>query len=242
MNTSIILISLLLVICLIVLYCLHNQKEEYSILNILAFNRIKDVLFGSLLKPAENKMPIPISSFLQKYGNYKVIRLELCRQPVVAAIKEVMNALSFGRLKGELKVRGIDDILHLWCNVEITNGEEVKRFSIEKNETVQIKEYRKGTECFEVIGPSMWNVSLHELISNAEKVHTYGGFWLYNPASNNCQYFVLSLLNGSGYLTPDAYEFLNQNAERILEKSGFAVDVASKVVNFAANLRNKFRI
>lgn len=238
-----IVITVLLLIIGIILYLIMQKKQEeyYSFLNLFLLNRIKDVLFEGAFKPAENKMPTPISIFLKRYGHYKVIGLELCRQPVISTIKEVMNALSFGKLKEELKVRGIDDILHLWCNVEITNGEEVRRFLIEKNETVQIKEEKIGTECFNVIGPSMWQVSLHELISNAEKVHP-SEFWLYNPATNNCQYFVLSLLNGSGYLTPDAYEFLNQNAERILERSGIAVDVASKVINFAANMRNKFRL
>lgn len=238
MNT--VLFALLLLLLLVLLFII-TDKENYSLLDILAFNRIKDVLLGSFLKPAENKMPTGLSSFLQKYGHYKVIRLQLCRQPVIGAIREVMNALSFGRLKHELSVRGIDDILHLWCNVEITDGTNIRRFLIEKNETVQIGEWKTGSECFSVIGPSMWSVTLNELIQNASKVHP-NEFWLYNPATNNCQQFVLSLLNGSGYLTPDAYDFLNQNAERILEKSGIAVDVASKVINFAANLRNKFRL
>jgi len=225
------IILLLLCIIIILIYALNKCTEPYRgiLPNFLFLPRIHDLLFQ---KP-QNSMPPVISRFLSKYGNYQVVRLELCRKPVQNINKEVLNTVTLGNLKRELQKKGVDALLHLWCNVTLSNG---KTFSIEKTDTVQIREMMTGTDCFTIPSVELWQVTLNDLIKNAERVHP-GEFWTYNPATNNCQHFVLSLLNGSGYLTPDSLDFLNQRADEILEESGFTVSVITKLINLASNIR-----
>jgi len=240
-NVKLHTILFIFIICLCIIYiyfCGYNKNEYFSIVDALFWKQLGEKVFVN----AENKMPNSVASFLRVYGDYKVIGIEVCRKPVSIINKELINALSFGQLKRNLKVRGMDDIFHLWCNITITNGTDTKQISMDKVEIVNIHTSPIPTgnhsKCMRIPGPDMWQVTLRELITNAERIHSPKEFWTYDPATNNCQYFVLSLLNGSGYLTPDAVSFINQRADELLEDRDLAIGVSTKLVHLVANLRS----
>jgi hypothetical protein len=109
-------------------------------------------------------------------------------------------------------------------------------FQIEKNSIVEIfPSPLIEKNCININIPPNNQVTLNELLQNAEKIHPYD-FWLYDATNNNCQEFINSLLDGSRLNTPEAKIFLYQNAKQLFEDLGFSGKVVKQLLLLITNL------
>ncbi len=258
MDSNKIYIILLLICILLCILIIHNQKSEqygdnfslpsFNILNEYShvpLKFLKDlpyILFkpSRLLKGFDDPYNTPsryVVEFLIKYGQYRVIGLQLCRSPLPSVIRNLINYITLGNFNEEMKIRGMDDIFHLWLNITLTNGEDTFTIKTEKRSIIEFSDQDLiAQDCFVIKGiPDDNQLTLNELFENAIKIHPFD-FYLYDGRNNNCQEYVRSLLKGSGYLSEEANQFLYQNAQQLFDSLGFRGQLVGNFIKRLSNL------
>ena len=216
----------------------NNNNNYYKLLTLLGLNP----LIFEIFKSPKNKMPKNVEVFLSKYKDYKVTKIQVCRQPIKAAISSILEFVTLKKINKAMQIRGMDDIFHLWANITIESpsAKDSIEFQIEKNSIVEIFDKPLIVKnCLSVFIPYEKRVTFENLLKNAEKIHPYD-FWLYDATSNNCQEFINSLLLGSGYITPELSSFLYQNAKELFESLGFSGSVLRQLLLFVTNIGAHF--
>jgi hypothetical protein len=258
MDTSkIILLLLLLLLLICIVITIQNNKVEefvnFSSLFLKNFNEysylplklIKDIpsiiLYPyKILSGIDNPYNTPsryVIEFLAKYGQYRIIGLQLCRSPLASVIRNLFNYATTGKFNEQLKIRGMDDIFHLWLNITLTNGIDTFTIKTEKTSIVEFSDKDLiAKDCFVIEDiPNDNQLTLNQFFENAIKIHPFD-FYLYDGRNNNCQEYVRSLLKGSGYLSEEANEFLYQNAEELFNNLGYSGKIVGNFVKILSNL------
>jgi len=171
------------------------------------------------------------ASWLNAHGSEPVSTLRVMRVPVSKGINTLLRAMSLGQWDRAKKLAESDDVFHL---VLIING----RFATEKLATI--------TFTSDVRPPSnaeFMDVTLHGQMSiNAMMQKTLDAmgkskYFRYDAFSNNCQDFILAILNTNGLLTPELKHFIHQPAEVLAQNTpGFLHDAARAATNIGAML------
>jgi hypothetical protein len=270
MNTNKIILVLLLVLLLLCILIIvqnynkinnkSNKVEEFVNFNPTFLKQLKEYSYIplKLLKDIPNLILFPyqkvlsgfddpyntpsryVVEFLAKYGNYRIIGLQLCRSPLASIIRNLFNYVTTGTFNEQLKIRGMDDIFHLWLNITLTNGEDTFTIKTEKTSIVEFSDKDLiAKDCYTIENiPADNQLTLNQFFENAIKIHPFD-FYLYDGRNNNCQEYVRSLLKGSGYLSEEANEFLYQNAQQLFDSLGLRGkvigDFVKKLSNLAAN-------
>lgn len=174
--------------------------------------------------------PPAVRNFLEVHGNDKISSIIVCRKPILKVIDTFLNILSLGQVNENKKKFNYDDLFHLYALVTI-NGVPYK---FEKNHVVEItKSGVQAADC-KVVNLNK-SLTVKEFIDNGEKYQKYG-FWLYNPANNNCQVFIESLLKGNNLSTPDLIKFIKQDAINVLTHT------TGKLGEYITNILGRFDI
>lgn len=187
------------------------------------------------IKEAFRSIPSKLNNIstqtLEKFGNNIIKSMEIARTPLNNILEGALNTLSLGKFNELKKKYGYDKMFHLSLIVDV--GEKV---IIEKNEVVNIeplsqsKTLNKNSEFLQV--PINKNITLNELI---EKTRQYMGntkFYDYSAFENNCQNFIISVLESNAILTNKEKDFILQDAKAIgddMKKSGFGF--VNKITN-----------
>ena len=182
-----------------------------------------------------------LEDFLRSGKDDPVVALFIGRTPVSAGAQTLMNALSLGRFSQTAKDLSYDDVFHSAAFAELASGRIIR---LERNHVVEAKDAQPSDAKFTfypVPLPTNRNVTLKELVDNAALKEAEKGknIYLYNPASNNCQAFVQSLIEDNGLKdnitdleTLEALE--PQNAQALVESLGAASGIPLQVTNLAA--------
>lgn len=145
-------------------------------------------------------VPKNVKHALNKIGDNKIISARLARTPVQEIIQDVLKTVS-----------NIDDnLFHLFIELTLDNG---KKWILEKNERINLVKDRsdKQTEFTEMFSV---NKTVNELFENT-KNKMGEKFLPYQSANNNCQFFIMGVLDGNGLNTPERTEFVKQDTKNI---------------------------
>lgn len=178
---------------------------------------------GILDHPGDN-MPDQVKYMLEQHGEEPVTSLAVVRTPVNSIITTILNAATLGAFKQALAKYHYDQLFHLFV---IVNG----KYAIEKNATVQFTVGTRSGERKDAPVPA--GVKVADLFKRGSSA----GFWLYDPRSNNCQDFVITVLGGVGALTPELRTFVKQDAVAIFAN---IPSYAGKLAKFVTDLGGRF--
>jgi hypothetical protein len=171
------------------------------------YNRIKDVLKGVRKRASPS-----IRKFLEQNGNAKITKIIIGRQPITPFIEKAASWLSFGLWDKNKKKLAYDKMLHLFMIITLDNG---KTFKLEKNHLPEISHATDpGKDSMEIKAP---NVTLNEFFVNGEKQAGGDKLWVYDAITQNCQYFVKWMLEGSNAYSPEINKFVMQDAAKVIE-------------------------
>ena len=235
MNYNIIIALLLFIIVIKLIYInIKTTTEQYDLLSTI-FQRLKSLKYSP-----DNRIPLPIRQFLDIHKNWKVIKIQICKAPVITAVQTMFNVLSFGKLKENIEKLGYDDIYHLYANITISNGIQNIEFRLEKNQRVMINNSIKGDKYSTCITLKLNETpTLTNLLANAKNIHENKHnkpFWLYYPKYNNCQHFIQSLLEGSNLYSKSIEDFILQPSDKLLENMGFAYKFGKGLTDIAGRI------
>lgn len=185
--------------------------------------------------PTRTDFPPDVRDILNKYGGQTIASMRVGRSPVNAVIRSLLNVASFGEFNKKIKELGYDNIFHLFILITVADGTTLL---LEKNQTIDVttdyNKYNTGKETyFEV--PINKSITLAAFIKNAlDKVGP--SIYFYDPVNNNCQNFIMDLLNSSGFLTLDLRKFIKQDVAKIFSTSP---EYVHKLSSFLTNIAAK---
>jgi hypothetical protein len=157
-------------------------------------------------------LPPPVRKMLDSKGSVKISSIKIVRTPLSRFVSSLLNVISLGAYQKAVKESPYDSMFHL---AMLING----RYTTEKNEVIKLYQgtpVKKNSETFDL--PVSKNITIGELFENGRKKMGDENFTNYDARTNNCQDFLLGLLDGSGLTTDEARKFIKQDAEVIFKK------------------------
>ena len=152
-------------------------------------------------------VPQNVKTALNKIGTNKIISARIGRTPVQAIIQ--------GALKTVANVP-YDDLFHLFIELTLDNGQ---KWVLEKIERINlVKEDRTKKAGAEFTSSFPVNKSVDEVFQNTRN-RMGEKFLPYQSASNNCQYFIMGVLDGNGLNNSERTAFVKQDTKAIFEKN-----------------------
>ena len=152
-------------------------------------------------------VPKSVKTALNQIGERKIVSARCGRTPVQAIIQ--------GALKTVANVP-YDDLFHLFIELTLDNGQ---KWILEKIERINlVKEDRSKKKGVEFTSSFPVNKTVNELFQNTR--NKMGDKFLpYQSASNNCQYFIMGVLDGNGLNNSERAAFVKQDTKAIFEKN-----------------------
>lgn len=161
-----------------------------------------------LLDRAVRGRPKILENLIISEGNQIVSAIKVCRRPVTKAFEYILNLLTFGKMKKEMERLGYDNMFHLYLIVYLENGTV---YSLEKNERVNVVAGEiEGGECEPIY--TFGGATLEQFIQKSEDLNIEN-FYQYDTFSNNCQSWVLAILNANGISQFNS--FVSQSVESL---------------------------
>jgi hypothetical protein len=152
-------------------------------------------------------VPQNVKQSLNKIGETQIVSARLGRTPVQAVIQ--------GALKLVTNVP-YDTLFHLFIELTLDNGQ---KWILEKIERINlVKEDRSNKEGAEFTGSFPVNKTVNELFQNT-KNQMGDRFLPYQSASNNCQVFIMGVLDGNGLNNPERTAFVKQDTKSIFKNN-----------------------
>jgi len=158
-----------------------------------------------------------VKSILDEMGDDEIERIYVKRTPLSNIIKFALNVLSFGEFEKRLRKLPYDKLYHLRMDIETKKG---KRYTLEKNESINMTRRpttSKDTDSM-LVEMLKEGTTTNELLDNTKK-HMGTRFFPYSAKSNNCQDFIMGVLNANGLATPKLKEFVKQDGTPLFSKT-----------------------
>jgi predicted lipid carrier protein YhbT len=154
---------------------------------------------------------------INQYGNYPVVGLKLMRTPIMKVLNVVLNAISLGKWSELKKKYNFDDMYHLALVATVQIGSGQKDVVMEKNAQINVSTsfgVNSKTEQLD-IPLNGKKLTVNGILNNGISKVGKEKFFLYDPLTNNCQYYCSYLLQGVGLYNFNTRNFLYQNVEGI---------------------------
>ena len=155
----------------------------------------------------KEKVPQNVKNALNRIGEKQIMNARCGRTPVQAVIQ--------GALKLVADVP-YDDLFHLFIELTLDNGQ---KWVLEKIERINlVKEDRSKKQGAEFTSSFPVNKTVNELFQNT-KNRMGDRFLPYQSASNNCQVFIMGVLDGNGLNNSDRASFVKQDTKSIFKNN-----------------------
>ena len=181
---------------------MFRKALYYGTGGILGKNKVRDIV------ERKEGYTRAAQSVLDEMGNDEIETVYIKRTPLSKLIKGALNALSFGEFNKQFEKLDYDDLYHLRLDVETVNG---KRFTVEKNSVITLTRRPKttpNTQSMLLKVPK--GTTVNELLSNTQE-RMKQDYFPYSSKDNNCQSFVLGILQANNLDTPANTKFVKQN-------------------------------
>lgn len=158
--------------------------------------------------------PPNVKQILNKYGNQVIKSIALKRTPVSGLLTGTLSIFSLGKF-GERMKKSFDELFHLFMDILTDAG---KTIMLEKIERVNmgLKPPRRPNEEVKQISNIPQGITIIQLMENARK-RMGNQFFRYDSAINNCQDFILNVLQASGIGDQSDYDFIKQDTEQLFK-------------------------
>lgn len=184
---------------------------------------------GNLLIQGSNDYPPNVKKILSQYGPQIIKALTLKRTPVDKVLTGALNIFSLGKFNERFE-KSFDELFHLFLEIELQSG---TRLLLEKNARINMElnpVTRPNTE-MKAIANIPQGLSVYQLLENAKR-RMGSQFYSYDAVNNNCQDFLLNILQSSGIGDQSDYSFIKQDTAKLFK----GLPILKKVAHTATEL------
>jgi uncharacterized protein YjbJ (UPF0337 family) len=195
-----------------------------------AISTIKDV--AHKVYTGDTGMPPNVKKILERYGNEIIRDIDIVRNPVGKALTGALSVASMGEFGRNLENAPYDKLFHLKIVIVLQSG---VRVSLEKVERVSMTVNPKPVKDEEST-PTPLNgktLTLNELYENARE-RMGDRFYPYSARDNNCQNFILNVLQASGVGNTQDYDFVKQNTKELFGENSFLRKASNTITDIGA--------
>ena len=147
-------------------------------------------------------VPPSVKLALTKIGDKTIVSARLGRTPVQQIIQEVLNT-----------VADVDELYHLFIELTLDNGHI---WCLEKMDRINLVKQKRNKKDVEFLESFSVQKTVHELFTKTQ-THMGDKFLPYKSANNNCQVFIMGILDANGFNTPERTTFVKQDTKHIFE-------------------------
>jgi hypothetical protein len=205
--------------------CILNNIEGF-LKNAIEINR-------SIKKIYNNSNPEyckKVKSILKKYGRKNITKLSVHRELMPDILIKFFNFSTFGDLYKNMKKQGIDNLYHVWFEIEVDGFNEI--IIIEKNNIInaEIKyDYLNKTEFIDI--SLNQSISLNKFLQNGVKKIGKKNFYSFIFPHINCQNWCLNILKSN---TIDIEKYQDFILQKIFNKKMKNKDLLNKLIWFVS--------
>ncbi len=158
--------------------------------------------------------PPNVKEILNRYGNEIIRGITLKRTPVSGLLTGALSAFSLGKF-GERMEKSFDELFHLFMDIITENNniislEKIERVNMIVNPPIRPDETSKS------VSNIPQGLTIIQLMENARK-RMGNQFFRYDAVINNCQDFLLNVLQASGIGDQSDYEFIKQDTAKLFK-------------------------
>lgn len=200
---------------------LHTLKRKATNTLKLAKKAIEVIAKGEplSLKRTVGTYPPQMRALIQRVGSEPITSLTVSRTPIQSFVSNLLNVVSFGTYQKAVHDSSYDSMFHLAL---LING----RYILDKQAVVKLVDTMgahgmqgglpSNAETQQV--PLNQQVTISELIDKTKASMGAKRFSNYNARTENCQDFILAVLEANGLLTDDLRTFIKQDADAVFRK------------------------
>jgi hypothetical protein len=189
-------------------------------------NKARQIVFGA--DDYNNK----VKNIISKYGNIEIVSGIIHRHQIPKYINSILNFASFGEFE---KQNPYDKLFHLSVIFTLQNGTKIL---VEKNEVINMEINPKLNNFNDeslIINKPFNNLTLNKALENTQK-RMGNNYFSYQASHNNCQNFILNILESNGLLDDENKEFIKQNTEKIFNKLPHLKKLSDAVTGIAGKV------
>ena len=172
--------------------------------------------FGKSIVSGRKNYSPKVNKILGQFGDVPITRIFIKRTPLSKLMKGALNIASLGEFNKKFKNIPYDELYHLRLDIETDKG----RVTLEKNEVINMDvrpKTEKNTQSMLVENlPS--GVTINEMLEKTKRAMG-AKYFFYQAKSNNCQFYVMSILRANDLDTKQNEEFVIQDATSLFSDS-----------------------
>ena len=154
----------------------------------------------------KSSIPPNVQQALDKIGDQQIISARCGRTPVQAVVQGALRTIANVPY---------DNLFHLFIELQVAD----RKWVIEKIERINLsREDRSNKTGAEFTSSFPVGKTVNELFRNTEQ-HMGGRFLPYQSNSNNCQVFIMGILDANGLNTPELTAFVKQDTRSIFKNN-----------------------
>jgi hypothetical protein len=209
-------------------------KKGYNLVKT-GFNKGKEVVKNTLIRT--DNYNNTTTKHLREYGDLPVQRLTIYRTPIMKILDKVINIISLGQFSKLKKEYGFDELYHLALVADVGN----KTLVIEKNEVINVNTSYKTTEKTEKLDVDLKGkkFTINQMLEEGRKQQGDKKWFLYDPWTNNCQFFIKYCLEAVGLFGTKEKDFLYQDISELQTKLNPVSKAIAKGVTTTGAIFNK---
>ena len=179
---------------------------------------------------------------VSRVGDIPITNIYVYRKPIFSSITYLGNLLTKGKLNSAMKGLNYDNLFHLYMIVVLKTGQLV---IIQKNEVIDVSMVSPSRlvedsdydykEVSLLLRPDL---TIKKLLENTKLLMGDKLYTDYDARDNNCQIFILAILQSNGLITDELYDFIYQDIKKIFADAGYNYNPTS----FFTKLASKFNV
>lgn len=197
-------------------------------------------LDAALRQIGQQEIPPAVVDYLNKYGNWTIRNMRLCKSPVQEYVMSALDIISTGDFNRAKRDLDIDRMFHTFIKLELENPADESGPSrpaiVEKNQRVYVgDDYGESVEYAMTIARP-YGLTLQQLVQGGVTQLERLGLkpFNYDPVNNSCQVFIKAILDAQGMSTADTDAFLIQDVAELFRRiNPFIKNIADGLVSVA---------
>jgi hypothetical protein len=170
--------------------------------------------FGKKLMYGRKDYSPKVKKILKDFGDETITKMAIMRTPISSVLRKIMNIVSLGEFEKRLKDTPYDDLYHLSLLLYTDKG----TILVEKNEVINMEKMGKVPKVKKGSQISSMRIkgkrTINELLNKA-KERMGDKYFPYSAKNNNCQDFIMNVLQANNLGTKTNFDFIKQDTKSL---------------------------
>jgi hypothetical protein len=193
-------------------------------------------LFSNLIDAVKNGIRTgespKVRKMLEMYGDGVITNIQICRSPIQSYIEKFANFVTGNKWNESKAKYGYDKFYHLYTIITLNKNGQLTNIRTDKNHVVEMSLNLGKAEDIQPVSINK-QLTLKKLFDNGVNYQGKNDFFRYSAENNNCQKYIMSLLEGSQLMTPNLKSWIYQDATKLFEEHSTLKKVTQGITDVA---------